>query len=69
VHAGRSLCRVFSSMTIRGVDRDRFEVVLKERLSPTTPIRTPEVPKGREKILEDVCPFICPAWQARFYSW
>jgi hypothetical protein len=56
-------------MTIRGVDRDRFEVVLKERLSPTTPIRTPEVPKGREKILEDVRPFICPAWQARFYSW
>jgi uncharacterized protein len=41
-------------MAIRGVNRDGFEAVLKEKLSPTTPIRTPEALKGREKILEEV---------------
>ena len=41
-------------MAIRGFDRNSFERVLKERLSPTTPIRSPEFLRGREKKLEDI---------------
>jgi hypothetical protein len=47
-------CVIGAAMAIRGVNRDEFEAVLKEKLSPTTPIRTPEALKGREKILEEV---------------
>ncbi len=41
-------------MAIRGFDRDGFESALKEHLSPTTPIRSPEFLRGRERKLEDI---------------
>ncbi len=41
-------------MTIQGFDRPLFERTLKEHLSPTTPIRSPEFLRGREKKLEDI---------------
>lgn len=41
-------------MAIRGFTRDEFEKVLREKLSPTTPIRTPDSLKGRQKILEEI---------------
>jgi hypothetical protein len=41
-------------MTIRSIGREKFETILKEKLSPTTPIRSPEALKGRERILEDI---------------
>ena len=41
-------------MAIFGFDRDKFETTLKEHLSPTTPIRSPEFLRGREKKLEDI---------------
>jgi hypothetical protein len=41
-------------LTISGFTRDQFETVLREKLSPTTPIRSPESLKGREKILEEI---------------
>ncbi len=41
-------------MAIQGFDRSGFEKVLKEHLSPTTPIRSPEFLRGREKKLEDI---------------
>lgn len=39
-------------MAIRGIDRTRFEELLPTLLTPTTPIRSPEFLRGREKILE-----------------
>jgi hypothetical protein len=41
-------------MAIQGVDRTRFEIVLQRILSPTTPIRSGEFLRGREKKLEDI---------------
>jgi uncharacterized protein len=41
-------------MAISDFTRDRFEAALKETLSPTTPIRSPEHLRGREKKLEDI---------------
>jgi hypothetical protein len=41
-------------MAIRGFDRTRFEEVLKQYLSPTTPIRSPEFLRGRHKRLEEI---------------
>jgi Cdc6-like AAA superfamily ATPase len=39
---------------IRGLNRDQFEGALKRTLSPTTPIRSSEYLRGREKKLEDI---------------
>jgi len=41
-------------MAIIGIQRAEFEATLKSVLSPTTPIRSPEQLKGREKKLEDI---------------
>jgi hypothetical protein len=41
-------------MTIKGVDRISFEQTLPKLLTPTTPIRSPEFLRGRDKILEDI---------------
>jgi uncharacterized protein len=41
-------------MAIAGFDRLRFESVIQATLSPTTPIRSPEHLRGREKKLEDI---------------
>lgn len=41
-------------MAIPGMNRPQFEQVLHTRLSPTTPIRSPEFLKGRGKKLEDI---------------
>jgi hypothetical protein len=41
-------------MAFAAFTRDSFEKVLKERLSPTTPIRSPEFLRGRERKLEDI---------------
>ena len=41
-------------MALVGFARDRFEQVLKERLSATKPIRSAEFLRGRERKLEDV---------------
>lgn len=41
-------------MTIAGFDRETFEHALTTKLSPTTPIRSPEFLRGREKRLEDI---------------
>jgi uncharacterized protein len=39
-------------MAILGIDRDEFERILPTVLTPTTPIRSVEFLRGREKILE-----------------
>src|SRR5215469_6368894 len=39
---------------IRGSNRSQFEEALKRSLSPTTPIRSVEHLRGREKKLEDI---------------
>ncbi|MDX3966047.1 MAG: ATP-binding protein [Bradyrhizobium sp.] len=41
-------------MSIAGFNRDRFVETLQATLSPTTPIRSPEHLRGREKKLEDI---------------
>jgi Cdc6-like AAA superfamily ATPase len=41
-------------MAIAGFSRARFEAALQESLSPTTPIRSAQHLKGREKKLEDI---------------
>jgi uncharacterized protein len=41
-------------MSIVGLKRDQFEEALQRTLSPTTPIRTAEYLRGREKKLEDI---------------
>jgi uncharacterized protein len=41
-------------MAISGFSRSEFESVLKQFLSPTTPIRSPEFLRGRHKKLEDI---------------
>ncbi|HLI12816.1 MAG TPA: ATP-binding protein [Alphaproteobacteria bacterium] len=41
-------------MALAGFDRKAFEEVLKQRLSPTTPIRSAEFLRGRDKKLEDI---------------
>ena len=41
-------------MAIAGFSRDQFETALKQTLSPTSPIRSPEHLRGREKKLEDI---------------
>jgi uncharacterized protein len=41
-------------MAIKDVDRIRFEGTLPKLLTPTTPIRSPEFLRGRDKILEDI---------------
>jgi hypothetical protein len=41
-------------MSIGNLSRHDFEVVLKRILSPTTPIRSAEFLRGREKKLEDI---------------
>jgi uncharacterized protein len=41
-------------MAIRGIDRETFEQMLPQMLTPTTPIRSPEFLRGRHKILEDI---------------
>lgn len=41
-------------MAITGLDRISFEAVLKAKLSTTTPIRSPEFLRGRERKLEDI---------------
>src|SRR3954447_14399127 len=39
---------------IRDFDRDAFERTLRETLSPTTPIRTPQFLRGRDNLLEEI---------------
>jgi hypothetical protein len=39
---------------IRDFDRDAFERTLRETLSPTTPIRTPQFLRGRDNLLEGI---------------
>jgi uncharacterized protein len=41
-------------MPIAGFTREKFETALQQILSPTSPIRSPEHLKGREKKLEDI---------------
>jgi uncharacterized protein len=41
-------------MAIVGFDRSKFERVIQTTLSPTTPIRSPEHLRGRERKLEDI---------------
>ncbi|WP_040307885.1 ATP-binding protein [Afipia felis] len=41
-------------MTIGKLTRGEFEATLQAQLSPTTPIRSPEFLRGRDKILEDI---------------
>jgi hypothetical protein len=41
-------------MAIAGFHRDQFEATLRQTLSPTSPIRSPEQLRGREKRLEDI---------------
>jgi uncharacterized protein len=41
-------------MSIQGLSRNSFEEVLRRTLSPTTPIRSAEHLRGREKKLEDI---------------
>jgi hypothetical protein len=41
-------------MAISGFDRSRFEQTLRDRLSPTQPIRTSETLRGREQKLEEI---------------
>jgi AAA+ ATPase superfamily predicted ATPase len=41
-------------MAIAGFNRETFEERLRERLSPTQPIRTPEYLRGRERKLEEI---------------
>lgn len=41
-------------MAIVGFDRSKFEGIIQTTLSPTTPIRSPEHLRGREKKLEDI---------------
>jgi hypothetical protein len=41
-------------MAIKGITRDRFENLLPQLLTPTTPIRSAEFLRGRDKILEDI---------------
>src|SRR5437763_16045656 len=41
-------------MTIKAIDRDRFEQILQRVLTPTTPIRSVEFLRGRDRILEDI---------------
>lgn len=41
-------------MAFAGFTRDEFEKVLREHLSPTTPIRSPEFLRGRDRKLEDI---------------
>ena len=41
-------------MSIAGFDRRSFEKALKQTLSPTTPIRSAEFLRGRDKKLEDI---------------
>jgi Cdc6-like AAA superfamily ATPase len=41
-------------MAISNLSRDQFETLLRTTLSPTTPIRSPEHLRGREKKLEDI---------------
>src|ERR1700730_17573504 len=42
------------TMSIAGFDRLSFEKALKQTLSPTTPIRSAEFLRGRDKKLEDI---------------
>jgi hypothetical protein len=41
-------------MAIAGFDRPRFEELLPRLLTPTTPIRSPEFLRGRDRILEEI---------------
>jgi hypothetical protein len=41
-------------MALAGFTREAFEATLQKTLSPTSPIRSPEHLKGREKKLEDI---------------
>jgi hypothetical protein len=41
-------------MAIKSVDRDLFEQTLQRVLTPTTPIRSVEFLRGRDKLLEDI---------------
>jgi Cdc6-like AAA superfamily ATPase len=41
-------------VAIRDVDKTRFELALRKTLSPTTPIRSPQLLRGRDKLLEDI---------------
>ena len=41
-------------MSIAGFDRRSFEKALKQTLSPTTPVRSAEFLRGRDKKLEDI---------------
>jgi Cdc6-like AAA superfamily ATPase len=41
-------------MALAGFSREAFEATLQKTLSPTSPIRSPEHLKGREKKLEDI---------------
>ena len=41
-------------MAIKGISRDEFIRLLPQLLTPTTPIRSAEFLRGRDKILEDI---------------
>jgi hypothetical protein len=41
-------------MAIKAIDRDAFEQILQRVLTPTTPIRSVEFLRGRDRILEDI---------------
>jgi ABC-type molybdenum transport system ATPase subunit/photorepair protein PhrA len=41
-------------MAIRAITRDAFVRLLPQLLTPTTPIRSAEFLRGRDKILEDI---------------
>ena len=41
-------------MAIKGFDRAEFEEILPSLLTPTTPIRSAEFLRGRERILEEI---------------
>jgi len=41
-------------MAIKGFDRTQFEAILPTLLTPTTPIRSAEFLRGRERILEEI---------------
>ena len=41
-------------MAIAGINRAQFEQTLPKVLTPTTPIRSPEFLRGRQRILEDI---------------
>jgi ABC-type molybdenum transport system ATPase subunit/photorepair protein PhrA len=46
--------KVRGAMAVRGLDRSAFADVLTKTLSPTTPIRSVEALRGRERKLEDI---------------